>query len=175
MHLRITVSLLLACAPLSAADLADAAYFETHIRPALVNHCYECHSGNEPKGGLRLDYRGGWEKGSKSGPALIPGNPSESLLIRFIRHADPKKRMPKGADRLPPDVINNFIGWINKGAPDPRDHPPSAPDAAAESWQAKLAERSNWWSLQPPRNAKPPSCPFPRGRGIPSTDSSSTG
>ena len=47
---------------LVAADV-DFALFESKIRPALVAHCYECHSGDQAKGGLRLDYRGGWEKG----------------------------------------------------------------------------------------------------------------
>ncbi len=139
-----------------ASDLADVAYFETHIRPALVNHCYECHSGDKSKGELRLDYRGGWEKGGESGPALIPGKPDESLLIQFLQHKDTKKRMPKSAERLPHDVINNFIGWINKGAPDPRDHPPSAEEAAEVSWQAKLAQRAKWWSLQAPLKSRPP-------------------
>ena len=135
---------------------AGTAYFETHIRPVLVNHCYECHSGDKPKGGLRLDYRGGWLKGGKSGPALVPRQPEESLIIQYLRHEDVSKRMPKGAPRLPPDMIYNIAGWITKGAPDPRATPPSAHEAAEDSWRAKLADRSKWWSLQPPKPIQPP-------------------
>ena len=54
-------------------------YFERHIRPALVEHCYKCHSedARKLKGGLRLDTRSGWQKGGDSGPAVVPGEPAE--------------------------------------------------------------------------------------------------
>jgi hypothetical protein len=141
---------------LVAADV-DFAFFESKIRPALVAHCYECHSGDQAKGGLRLDYRGGWEKGGESGPAIVPGSEGESLLIRAIRHEDSKLQMPKGGKILSREVIESFEIWVAQGARDPRDKPPSADDAAAEAWKAQLAERSRWWSLQPPKDFIPPS------------------
>ncbi len=70
-----------------AASPSDIAFFEKHIRPALSAHCYECHSAGAKKlkGGLRLDYRGGWKKGGESGRAVVPGKPAESRLIEAIR------------------------------------------------------------------------------------------
>lgn len=52
-------------------------FFETTIRPVMVEHCYECHSAEagEAKGGLRLDSKQGWLVGGDSGPAIIPGRP----------------------------------------------------------------------------------------------------
>ncbi|HAA71620.1 MAG TPA: hypothetical protein DCE55_20960, partial [Planctomycetaceae bacterium] len=56
-------------------------FFEARIRPVLVKHCYQCHSGRakEVKGGLRLDFRGGLLKGGDSGAAVSVGKPQESL------------------------------------------------------------------------------------------------
>lgn len=55
----------------------------------LVEHCYECHSAEtKQKGGLLLDSREALRKGGDNGPAIIPGDPEKSLLIRAVRHAD---------------------------------------------------------------------------------------
>ena len=35
--------------------MVDAREFDAHIRPLLVSHCATCHSGEKPKGKLRLD------------------------------------------------------------------------------------------------------------------------
>ncbi len=63
-------------------------FFETKIRPALVKHCYECHAGDSRKvqGRLLLDSRQGLLKGGESGPAIVPSNPKESLLISAMKH-----------------------------------------------------------------------------------------
>ena len=83
-HLAVTVLFL--ASPLSAAD-KDIEFFETKIRPVLVQHCYECHSADSKKlkGGLRLDYRGGLLEGGDSGPSVIPGRVGKSLLIQAVR------------------------------------------------------------------------------------------
>ena len=80
--------LLLGSIPLVAADdPAGIAFFEQKIRPALAEHCYECHSAakKRPKGGLTLDTRAGWGQGGDSGPALVPGDVEASRLVRAIR------------------------------------------------------------------------------------------
>jgi hypothetical protein len=65
-------------------------FFEQRIRPVLVEHCHECHSASAKKlqGGLRLDSRAGLIAGGDSGPAIVPGKPEASLLIRAVNHAD---------------------------------------------------------------------------------------
>ena len=67
-----------------AADGGSEAYFESKIRPLLAERCYECHGEKKQKGGLRLDSKGGWQKGGESGPALVPGKPQSSLLIKAV-------------------------------------------------------------------------------------------
>src|SRR4051812_30202811 len=70
-------------------------FFETRIRPLLIENCYECHSAEKKtKGGLRLDSREGWAKGGDSGPALVPGQPEKSLVMKAVRYEDPDLQMP---------------------------------------------------------------------------------
>jgi hypothetical protein len=65
-----------------------AEFFEKQIRPILVQNCYQCHSGDpkKAKGGFLLDTREGLRKGGKSGSAITPGNPDQSLLIEAVRY-----------------------------------------------------------------------------------------
>jgi hypothetical protein len=123
-------------------------YFEKKVRPVLIRHCYKCHSAaaSEVKGGLRLDSRNGIRQGGDSGPAVVPGKIDESLLIDAVKHES--LEMPPNK-KLPDAVIEDLQRWIKMGAPDPRDHPPTSSEAAGLSWEATLAERRNWWSLQP--------------------------
>ena len=71
--------LLLACLPtlLFGADEV----FEMRIRPILAKNCFACHASNA-MGGLAVDSRQALLKGGKSGPAIVPGKPDESLLIQ---------------------------------------------------------------------------------------------
>ena len=155
------VLLTLACFAPSAIALGDdpdvdqVEFFEKRIRPALVRYCYECHSAasQEAKGDLRLDSRDAIRQGGESGPAVVPGDLDSSLLIDAIRHES--LEMPPD-QKLPGDVIDDFVKWIEGGAPDPRDQPPSAAEAAEISWEAVLDERREWWSLQPTRMTTPP-------------------
>ena len=50
-------------------------FFESKVRPLLVEHCYECHSAQSKvlKGNLRLDSRAAALVGGDSGVALVPG------------------------------------------------------------------------------------------------------
>ncbi len=134
--------------PASLADDPGIGFFEKRIRPVLVQHCYECHSASadEVKGGLRLDSREGIRKGGETGPAVVPGKRDESLLLGALRHET--FEMPPDR-KLPDSVIDDFEQWIKRGAPDPRDRPPTAAEANELSWQSTLAARRDWWSLRP--------------------------
>ncbi len=117
------------------------AFFEQKIRPVLVEHCYGCHSekAEKLKGNLYLDSKAGWEKGGDYGePAIVPGKPDESLLIKSLNHLEPGLEMPPNKPKLPEAVVADFVTWIKMGAPDPRD---------GVKIEAKRADKS-WWSLQ---------------------------
>lgn len=131
--------LLILMAALSAR--ADIAFFEQKIRPVLVEQCYACHSAEAKKlkGNLYLDSRAGWQKGGDSGePAIQPGNPEASLLIRTLRHEEEGLEMPPKKPKLSDAVIADFVAWVQMGAPDPRDGQPLAVNRADKTW----------WSLQ---------------------------
>ncbi|MDF1810578.1 MAG: PSD1 and planctomycete cytochrome C domain-containing protein [Verrucomicrobiales bacterium] len=101
------------------ADHLD--FFEKNIRPALIKHCYKCHSeeGDKIKGGLLLDTRESSRQGGDSGPAIVPHSLTESLLFTAISYEDDSLEMPPKY-KLPESVINDFKKWIEMGAPDPR-------------------------------------------------------
>jgi hypothetical protein len=106
----------------------------SRIRPALVKHCFECHSASaaEISGGLLLDSREGIAKGGDSGAAIDLKDISKSLLIQALRHTD-LKMPPKS--KLPNAVIADFEKWIQMGAPDPRNEPAAKPTVEAIDWR----------------------------------------
>src|ERR1700759_3343306 len=102
------ISAILVCgacwATVSAQD-PGIAFFEAKVRPVLVEHCYSCHSqeAKKERGGLRVDTKESLRAGGDSGPALAPGKPDESLLIKAIRYQHEDLKMPpKG--KLSPKV-----------------------------------------------------------------------
>ena len=104
----------------------DLHFFEQQVRPLLVEHCYACHSAAEKiKGGLALDSKIGWEKGGDSGTAIVPGNPSASLMMKAVAYTDKDLQMPP-KEKLPAGKVGILRKWIAQGAPDPRDTASSA-------------------------------------------------
>jgi hypothetical protein len=123
--------------------------FEKRIRPALVRHCYECHSGDpkKAKGGFLLDTRAGLRKGGESGAAIVPGNAEGSLLVEAIRY-EGLEMPPK--EQLPDDLIADIVRWIELGAPDPRSGP------IGGKRKLNIADARKWWSFQRPKAVPAP-------------------
>jgi len=146
---------LAAAGSLSAADQKGREFFERRIRPVLIRECYSCHSAaaTEIKGELRVDSRAAIRAGGETGPAVVPGRVNKSLLIDALEHRTLKMPPEK---KLSKNIIADFRKWIEQGAPDPRDHPPTANKAAEQSWELVLTERRKWWSLQPVARVSPP-------------------
>jgi hypothetical protein len=122
-------------------------FFEQKVRPVLAQHCYPCHSTEAKKrrGGLLLDTRDGLRKGGDTGPAVVPGKPADSLLLKVVRYTEDGPRMPpKG--KLPAAVIADLERWIALGAPDPRDG-----TATSNKKGIDLEQGRKFWAFQPPR------------------------
>jgi hypothetical protein len=148
---RLMLIAALGCAAtLHGAD-DDTAFFEAKILPVLQKRCFECHSHeNKIKGGLALDSRNGWEHGGDNGPALVPGSPDKSLLIKAVRYTDENFEMPpKG--KLPRQEIALLEAWIKQGAADPR-----VSKTAKTRKTIDLTEGRKFWAFQPVSNPKPP-------------------
>jgi mono/diheme cytochrome c family protein/cytochrome c553 len=104
----------------AAADPPSAAageFFEKSVRPVLATHCFECHGPKKHRGGLRLDSRAALLTGGDTGPAVVPGHPEQSLLIKALHYNDEPKMPPKG--RLTPREIAALSAWVKQGAPWP--------------------------------------------------------
>lgn len=143
-------------APVRAND--DLQFFETRIRPVLVQHCDRCHSANarELQGGLRLDLKAGWQQGGDSGePALVPGEPDRSRLLKAVRHAEGVAAMPPKQPKLPAAIVADLAEWIRRGAPDPREGTVTRRDKSSD-WEAEFHNRLDWWSLKPLQPVEPP-------------------
>ena len=134
----------------SADRQAQLDFFEAKIRPVLVQHCYECHSADAKsvKGGLLLDTAAGLLTGGDSGPAIVPGRSTESVLMHALQY-DSFQMPPSG--RLPAAVVKDFEQWIEAGAVDPRTGPAAVPKKSIDF----TAGRQFWSFVRPQKPAVP--------------------
>ena len=107
---------LVACLAISSsgAELDKADFFETKIRPLLATRCFACH-GQTATAGLGLSVRDSAMRGGRSGPAIVPGKPEESLLLRAVAHTHSTLKMPPNG-KLDPQKIADLEQWIRDGA-----------------------------------------------------------
>src|SRR5687768_424965 len=91
--------------------------FNADIRPILNTKCISCHGGVKEKSGFSLFSRADALRKNDSGkPAIIPGDPDNSELIRRLTAKDPEERMPYHAEPLPTAEIDKLKAWIKEGA-----------------------------------------------------------
>ena len=129
-------------------------FFESKIRPVLSEKCYECHSSKSSKikGGLRLDHIELILHGGDSGPAIVQGNPAESLLVQAIRYDDQDFHMPP-KEKLPKQVVQDFERWIAEGATWPDESVPALSSSKKrKSFNLEKRKNSHWcWQpITPP-------------------------
>lgn len=135
----------------------DTQFFETKIRPLLIQHCHQCHSNDKKaEGGLRLDTKSGWQLGGESGPAIVAGAVDKSILIQRVQSDDSDSIMPPKNSGMPLNAaqIADLVSWVQNGAFDPRED--SSPHSTTKDWESLFRERMNWWSLRPVSSVTPP-------------------
>ena len=127
-------------------------FFETHIRPLLAEHCYECHGAGKQESALRLDTWEGLRKGGRSGVVVVSGQPAQSLLLTAVRYTDPDLQMPP-EQRLTKQQIARLEQWIQLGAP----HPDAggAP-LTGKTRRVDLESGRRFWSFRKPVKPSPP-------------------
>ena len=139
---------LLAILPATAQNPASSPeFFESKIRPVLVNNCFGCHA-NSALGGLRLDSIEGMKKGGKRGPAVVPGDADKSLLLTSIKHSNPELKMPAGGAKLKPAEIADLEAWVKAGANWPKAAATTTTTAKDGQFVIRPDQRA-FWSLQP--------------------------
>ena len=125
--------LVVAAVPLCAQQDADA---------VLKSNCLPCHNVRNRSSGLALDSREAVLTGGNRGPAIKPGAPDESLLIRAVEQSSDLKMPPAG--RLKDEQIATLRQWIAQNA--------VWPDAAV------TGKRPGWdhWAFQTPKRSEAP-------------------
>ncbi len=139
------------CLAASAGAQSPTDFFETRVRPVLADNCYACHARLQ-SGGLRVDSREALLEGGDSGPAIVPGDPDGSLLVRAVRHEIEGGEMPRYADPLAARDVEGLVEWIRMGAPWPQAASATASaDLARPAMprrEVTAAERA-FWSFRP--------------------------
>jgi len=152
------------------SDIDPEALFVHEIKPLLEAKCMACH-GNDPRdieGDLELGTLTSILKGGESGhPALVPGNPKESLLYKASTREDPDFAMPpKDNDSLTQQQIRSLYDWIALGAPWPDSARQQeilakgdwdygegirveTSKALSESWANRKYAEADLWAFQP--------------------------
>jgi mono/diheme cytochrome c family protein len=103
-----------------AADDSDGnALFTNKVKPIFDAQCVRCHNATTAHGGLRIDSREDLLTGGKHGPAIVPGEPENSLLYTAVLQTTDLK-MPPHQDQLKPEELQAISDWIKAGAPWPQ-------------------------------------------------------
>lgn len=122
--------------------------FEKDIRPILREHCLDCHGAEaELKGGLDLRLRRFAVRGGKQGPAIVPGDPAASLLLKRVREGE----MPPEGKSVPVEQSAILERWILTGAKTARPEPESIGPGLGVT-----KEEREFWSFQPIRRPAVP-------------------
>lgn len=153
---------LLACTLPSGIPGAEAndqgvAFFERHVRPILVKHCYECHSeeAKAREGGLLLDRESGWIAGGDSGTAVVPNDAGASLLVTAVLYENEDLQMPPDG-KLTDDELTILQQWIQTGAAGPKADLGTTEFSRLGDQQYLGEKAAAHWAYQPLKQVDPP-------------------
>ena len=140
---------LLMCVVIPVASAADEVeFFEKRVRPVLAKNCHQCHStdAKKLKAGLYLDTRSGLLTGGESGPAIVPGKPEASRLVRAVEYHDIHLQMPP-RKKLEPQQIVDLKEWIRNGAVWPGSE--GETKRVARGGFDVMKRKAEFWAWQP--------------------------
>lgn len=134
--------------PQAVADDDASHFFESEIRPILVEHCISCHGASEQNGGLRLDSKQALIKGGDSGPAVVSRS-ANSLILKAV--------MRSGDLAMPPDEplaehqVAAIRKWAELGFP--------WPESFTQLDSAATQKAKDHWAFQPVKDPAVPALP----------------
>ena len=129
-------------ASIHAQDPSLPDFFESRIRPILIEHCIGCHGESQQEAGLRLDSGERFRQGSDSGLIFDSNVPHDSLILRAVRYEDDIRMPPDG--RLSDEQIGAIAQWVKAGAVWPAETVPQP--GKAKSSVFELAK--DHWAFQ---------------------------
>ena len=94
---------------------AGVRFFDTRVAPILTRRCLGCHNQELNDGGISFLDPQTLLKGGSRGPAVVPGQPEDSVLIHAIQR-DSELQMPPGSKLSSRDVAT-LTEWVKRGAP----------------------------------------------------------
>src|SRR5262245_338791 len=128
-------------------DPSAVEFFERDVRPLFVEKCQSCHGGKKTNGGLSLTSRDAVLKGGDRGAAVVPGKPTDSLLIAAVGRAGDLKMPPK--EPLSAQEIEKLTRWVARGAVWP--HADTSKRNSGGTFEVTQKQRQ-WWAFQPVRS-----------------------
>jgi mono/diheme cytochrome c family protein len=134
------------------ATPAERQFFENQVRPILANNCFRCHGPEKHRSNLRLDSRAAVLTGGDSGPAVVPGKPDESPMIKAVNYRD--LEMPPGK-RLGKKDVAALTEWVKMGAPWPASGRAEIQTPRPQGIKITDEDRK-FWAFQPVTRPVPP-------------------
>src|SRR5262245_53200383 len=102
----------------NAAVAQQPPSYAKQIKPFLARYCLECHSGEDPQGGLNMESFKTLMEGGGRGAAIVPGNPDKSPLVLQVEGKAKPLMPPKKAKQPKPEEIGILRAWVAAGAKD---------------------------------------------------------
>ena len=138
---------------------AQDKFFHAKVLPLLQARCFECHDRatdqaptEELGGGLLLSSRKAMLVGGDTGPAIVPGDPNDSLLIQAVRY-DGYEMPPRS--KMPAAEIQILEKWVAEGAYFPKNLD-TAPEFKVSEFPLDQRAEDHWaWHFQPESIAVP--------------------
>ncbi|MCP4192851.1 MAG: hypothetical protein GY768_19740 [Planctomycetaceae bacterium] len=112
----------------------DEVSFQNEILPVLRQKCLACHNQTDAEGDLVLETPASILQGGAEGPAVVPGDSQESLMLAVAAHLSepimPPEDNEADADNFSSAELGLLKLWIDQGAK-------ADPDAVAKAiqWQ----------------------------------------
>jgi len=128
---------------------------EEDVLPIFLLRCSPCHGPRRQEGGLALHTKAAILRGGKSGRAMVPGKPDDSLIAQKLRSGEmpPKSGLDViSTKRITKPEIDRVLAWIAQGAPEgkPADAQTGVPDPLVSD------KDRQFWAFQPPKRRAEP-------------------
>ena len=139
-------------AKLPKSSESDRAINQHDVMPILQLRCAVCHGPRVREAELDVRTKASLLKGGKSGPAIVLGQPDESLVLRRIHAGEmpPHRKLVEFAVKpMSKNEIDTLTRWIAAGAPEEHIEPDVA---TTEPDKLVSDEDRQFWSFQPPRS-----------------------
>src|SRR5262245_19369755 len=146
----------------AATDAETVQELNQHdVIPILLRRCTVCHGARQQEAQLDLRTKASMLRGGKSGPAIVPGKPDESLLIKRIRAGEmpPLTRLIEVSIKpIEPAETEIVARWIAQGAPEAD----VKPDVATSEPDPLVTEAErDFWAFKPAASVSPPTVKHP--------------